>query len=87
MKTKTYLVLGAAIVGLGVAGYTVFSEGTDTNSNAVTKTVTETSATPTNVANPAATVDPIPAVGNVVNDAESVTEGNTEVTNTNNTAE
>ena len=87
MKTKTYLILGAAIVGLGVVGYNVFSEGTDTNSNAVTKTVTGTSATTTTVVTPAAPANTVPTVGNVVDDAESTTEGNTEEVNTNNTAE
>ena len=88
MKTKTYLILGAVIVGLGVVGYNVFSEGTDTNLNAVTKTVTGTSATTTTtVVTPEAPVIAVPTVGDVVNDAESTTEGNTKEVNTNNTAE
>ena len=88
MKTRNYLILGAFVVGLGVAAVNVFSTGTDNNSDAVTESVTNNTAQPATATNPEATVNTVPAVGNVNNDSTSVTEGTpAKETNTNNTAE
>jgi len=88
MKTRNYLILGAVVIGLGVAAVNVFSTGTDNNSDAVTESVTTNTAQPTVTANPTPAVNVVPNTGDNTNKAESTTEGvNTEEVNTNNTAE
>ena len=88
MKTRNYLILGAVVIGLGVAAVNVFSTGTDNNSDAVTESVTNNTAQPAITTNPTPAVDVAPNTGVNVNKAESATEGvNTEEANTNNTAE
>ena len=87
MKTRNYLILGAIVVGLGVVTFNVFSTGTDNNSDAVTESVTNNTAQPATTTNPTPAVDNVPAVGTPVEQVPGVTEGASDVTNTNNTAE
>ena len=87
MKTRNYLILGAVVVGLGVAAVNVFSTGTDNNLDAVTESVTSNTAQPATTTNPTPAVDNVPTVGTPVEQVPGVTEGASEVTSTNNTAE
>ena len=87
MKIRNYLILGAVVVGLGVAAVNVFSTGTDNNSDAVTESVTNNTAQPAATTNPTPAINVEPTQGTDVN-ATSTTEGtNAEEVNTNNTAE
>ena len=76
MKTKkNLLILGVAVAGLAVVALTVFSAGTDTNSNAVTETVTEAVTQPAATANPS-TAPTSPAIGGDVNAVETTSDVN-----------